>query len=486
MKKILLLCILLLFFNSALLHAKEAEFEYYALYLNGSRCGYEIQSRQEKDGKVISKDEIFFELERMGTSIKLNFSETAIETMEGRPLEFKANQKASTMEMAVDGKITPDGKMKVKITNAGNTMEQTKDYPRGAVMTEGLRRVIIQKGLKYGAAYSVDVFSPSNLIVMKMTFNVGEKKQIDLLGRIVELVEVKGEYSVPGSGKSSLTYYVDDDYTFQKIIMPMAGMDVESIACSESFARSKLEVAELVDAMVVKSPKPINDLAKVKEITYILKPSKTDMPLSFPQTDSQKIQIMPDKSIRLTVRAVQASRDEQFPYKGKDPEILKALESTQYLQANHPDIIALSKKATGGKKTALDAAREIESFVSSYIDDKNLSVGYASALEVAKSRQGDCTEHAVLTAALCRAAGIPARVIMGIVYARDYIFMGHAWTEAYIGDKWVSLDAALKDVRNGFDPGHITLSIGNGDSGDFFGIMNNLGNFTIEDLEVIE
>ena len=483
MRKTVFMIVAFVFFLNISICAEEPGVEYYALYLNGSRCGYEIQSRQVKDDRVISTDSVLFELERMGTSIKLDLKETAIETMDGKPLGFNASQKIATMDMTVDGTVTPEGKMKITITNAGSSTEQTKDYPPGAVMTEGLSRIIRKQGLKAGTTYSADVFSPSNMTAMKMSFRVGEKKPVDLLGRIVELVEIDGEYTVPGAGKASFTYYVDEDYGLQKMIMPMAGMDVESIACSRSFALSKLEAAELVDAMIVRSPKAITNPENITEAIYTIKPKKADVPLKFPETDNQKVTVLPDGTIRLTVKPVQGSPDAPFPYTGKDPEILKALKSTQYLQANHPDIIALAEKATKGKKNALDAAHSIEAFVSSYIENKNMSVGYASALEVSRSRQGDCTEHAVLTAALCRAAGIPARVIMGIVYAEDGLFIGHAWTEAYIGDRWVGLDAALKSGRSRFDPTHITLSIGNGDAGDFFGIMNTLGNFTIEDIE---
>ena len=486
MRKIFILFAMLFFFLNAPLFAEEPEYNYYALYMNGSRCGYDIQSRQVKGDRVISTDNILFELVRMGTPMKLDLSETDIETTDGRPLGFKAIQKVATMDMSVEGEISPDGKMKIRISNAGNTTELNKDYPKGAVMTEGLLRIFKEHGLDYGTSYTADVFSPSNMIAMKMSFNVGRKKQVDLLGRVVELVEIKGEYSVPGAGSQSFTYYVDEDYNSQKMIMPLAGMNVEMVACSEAFARSKLDAAEMVAAMVVKSPKVINDTGNISQITYILKPNKSADSLKFPETDNQKVAIMPDGNIRLTVKPVKGSRDARYPYKGKNPEILKALESTQYLQVKSPEIIALAQKSTKGKTNALDAAHAIEEFVSNYIENKNLSVGYASALEVAKSRQGDCTEHAVLTAALCRAAGIPARVVMGIVYAKDDLFMGHAWTEAYVGDKWIGLDAALKNVRNGFDPLHIALAIGNGDAVDFFGITNNLGKFTIQDIEIVK
>jgi transglutaminase-like putative cysteine protease len=70
--------------------------------------------------------------------------------------------------------------------------------------------------------------------------------------------------------------------------------------------------------------------------------------------------------------------------------------------------VDLAHKAVGDAKDAAQAARRIESFVARYIDNKSMSVGYASAAEVVESRQGDCSEFAVLTAALCRAVGIPA------------------------------------------------------------------------------
>jgi hypothetical protein len=48
----------------------------------------------------------------------------------------------------------------------------------------------------------------------------------------------------------------------------------------------------------------------------------------------------------------------------------------------------------------------------------------------------------VLLASLLRAAHIPARLDMGLVYTGG-IFGGHAWVEAWIGGRWVPLDAAL-------------------------------------------
>ena len=88
---------------------------------------------------------------------------------------------------------------------------------------------------------------------------------------------------------------------------------------------------------------------------------------------------------------------------------------------------------------------------------------------------------------MCRAVGIPARVVFGLVYVdefldRKHVFGGHAWTEARIGDKWIGLDATRSP--NGYGAGHIILGTGSGDPADFFGMVNTLGYFKIASVDL--
>jgi hypothetical protein len=152
------------------------------------------------------------------------------------------------------------------------------------------------------------------------------------------------------------------------------------------------------------------------------------------------------------------------------PELHPYLQTSSYLEVNSPQIQDLAKQAVGDEKNPVLAAHLIENFVKDYITKKDLNVGFASAQETAKSREGDCTEHAVLCAAIGRAAGLPTRCVLGFGYippgveapaladAVDQdtgIFGFHMWAEAWIGpDQWVPMDAAL----GGFDVGHITIT----------------------------
>jgi len=155
-----------------------------------------------------------------------------------------------------------------------------------------------------------------------------------------------------------------------------------------------------------------------------------------------------------------------------------------WLQSDAPEVVALARKGIGHALSASDKMQHLEDFVGGYIRTKDLSVGYASALEVVNRPEGDCTEHAVLLAALARAIGITAHVVDGVAYVDEYavqqhVFVPHAWVQAYVGGRWRSYDAALR----GFDAGHIALSYGNGDPWRFFAAFNTLGRIRVDRID---
>lgn len=87
-------------------------------------------------------------------------------------------------------------------------------------------------------------------------------------------------------------------------------------------------------------------------------------------------------------------------------------------------------------------------FVSDQVDE-SMDRGFDYASRVARDLRGDCTEHAVLLAALARRSGVPARVVMGVVVVIEDgqpAAFGHAWTEIKEGDAWTLADAALAEM----------------------------------------
>lgn len=83
-------------------------------------------------------------------------------------------------------------------------------------------------------------------------------------------------------------------------------------------------------------------------------------------------------------------------------------------------------------------------FVDTSIPEKTSLHGFLIASQVAVEAAGDCSEHAVLTAAIARALGFPARVALGVLLVDDGSEIGaygHAWAEVFDGEAWRIADA---------------------------------------------
>lgn len=473
----------------------QEETDYLAVFMEGKKVGYSVHTRAVQGTEVTTSERVSITISRIGIPVTIEMTETSVETTAGRPLRFESVQRLGAMTMKVAGVVNNNGVVDVTSSSMGTEQKSTTQWPVGAVMAEGLRLLTLERGLKPGVQYTADLFSPGVMAAVTAKVVIKDKKEVDLLGRVVKLTETTTALNMPGAGEVVSTSYVDDDMRVLKSVVPIAGMVVEMIDCPKEFALGANDVLELIDKMFVKSPKPIEDVHSAAAIIYTLNPG-TAGDLEIPSTDNQKATRLPDGRVLLEVRPAKAPAGGRFPYRGGDPELLEATKPTRFLQSDNEQIVALARKAVGNAKDAAQAAGRIESFVAQYISNKSMSVGYASAAEVVESRQGDCSEFAVLTAAMCRAVGIPAQVVVGVAYVEEFGglqgFGGHAWTQAYLGGdkqgkegKWVGLDAAFKSSnRGGYDAGHIALAAGNGEPGDFFNMAAALGQFQIEKIEV--
>lgn len=474
------------------------ETDYLAVFMEGKKVGHAVRSRIVADGKVTTSENVRITISRGNIPVTMDMTETSIETTEGRPLAFEAVQKLSGLAMKVAGTVNNQGVVSLTSSSMGAEQKSKLEWPRGAVMAEGLRLLTLKKGRKEGTSYTAKIFSPGIMQALDTQIRIGPRRNVDLLGRVVPLTEVTSAYVMPGAGEIVSTSYVDDELETQKIIMPLAGMQIEMVACAKAFALGQNDVFEIIDKLFLASPTPLGDVRSAKSIGYLLSPTGGTDSLAIPANDNQSVRKLENGKVIVVVEPVAAAPGARFPYKGSDKTILEAMKPNRFLQSDRKEIIDLARRAVGRTKDAAEAVRRIEGFVAEYIDNKSLSVGYASATEVAASRQGDCSEHAVLAAAMCRAVGIPAQIATGLAYVEEFAgrqngFGGHAWVQAYIGGdpasrepgKWVGLDPAFKGTgRGGYDPGHIALAIGNGNLEDFFNLVTTLGQFRIDKVMV--
>ena len=449
-----------------------------SVLLDGRKIGNMHTTRSVHDDRVTTVQSMSLELERAGIKVALSTSETNEETRDGKPLAFESRTKISGIETVMHGTVMGD-QIALTSTVGGATQTRSIAWPKGALLAEGLRLAEAREGLAAGTHYNNLVFQAETLDAVVVESNVGERTLVDLPGGKRNLVRMKQLIKLPGSPTDSVAW-VDDDFNVAKLVLPVMGYDLTMIACSRACAQAPNQSSDILVRGLVQAPRAIKSDELAHGVTLRVRATDAGEPLQFAQTDEQKVtssgattelRIAPLGALTVTSEPKPDAAD----YRAND-----------WLQSSAPEIVKLAKQGVGDATSEHEQMLNLETFVRGFIVNKDLNVGYASALEVAKNPEGDCTEHAVLLAALGRARGIATRVVDGLAYVDSYaggqhVFVPHAWAQAYVDGRWESFDAAL----HGFDSGHIALSVGDGDPWRFFAGFNTLGRLRIDAVEPI-
>lgn len=167
----------------------------------------------------------------------------------------------------------------------------------------------------------------------------------------------------------------------------------------------------------------------------------------------------------LTRRRAKADPSEQYVLAGLDwrtPEdkpVARHRSSSWVMDFDQ----AIFKEAIQAARTELGDAPTLQAltdFTRRFIGKKSYDRGIDLASQVARRREGDCTEHAVFLTALLRGFGFSARAMVGVVLVATEnapVGYGHMWVEAIEEGKWRVFDAALPS----------TLSVAYLPSGEF-------------------
>ncbi|MBN8887705.1 MAG: transglutaminase domain-containing protein [Rudaea sp.] len=451
-----------------------------SVLLDGRKIGHMHTTRTVAGASVRTVQTMQIEIERSGLKVGMSTSETDEETSDGKPLRFESRTKISGIESVQTGVIRADGKLEVTTEVGGAKQTRVIDWPRGAVLAEGLRLAEEKHGLTPGSRYKTLTFQAENLEAVEVDSRVADKQTIELPDGKHELVRIEQVIELGGSPTRTVSW-VEADFTVRKLLVPMMGYELTMLACPQACATAPNQASDILVRTLLSSPRALSAEERANGVSLVV--SATDAsgePLQFATTDEQQVSKTGDK-IQLRIAPLGAANT--TPAREAKPTSIDT-QPNDWLQSAAPEVVKLAHDGAGAVKTPAAQMQSLEDFVRKFIRNKDLSVGYASALEVAKNPEGDCTEHAVLLAALGRVLGIPTRVVDGLVYIDSYagksnVFVPHAWAQAYVDGRWRSYDAALQ----GFDAGHIALSTGSGDPWRFYAGFNTLGRVRIDSIE---
>lgn len=441
------------------------EDRWYVVELVDQRTGW-MHARVERgdDGNITTSTALSLKISRGQITIPIEMSGVFIETHDGEPISMTSSQRLGQMPIDSTWVFTGGKTGKVKVTSSqfGAGSSREIDPPAGQWMTPNAATQYIQGRIKAGETTIVtSTIDPAiGLSIVTTTATIKGETTIEALGRTVPAIEWEATTSAAPGVKS--TEYVNMEGEPIRTEVDFGGISMTIVLADKELAMSKLDPTEIMVSTFVKPSRPIDDARGSRRGQYRL--TLTDGgEFELASTGSQAWTRDGD-AIDVTVVADPgeyraAAVGDTGPY----------LASTTNADLHDPEVAALIAHALTGAESLDDfeKAELLRRFVHGFINEKSLAVGFASASEVCRTRQGDCSEHGVLLTTMLRGAGIPSRVVSGLIYADSFagqrqIFGYHMWSQALLEidgvRRWVDLDATLPDSTP-YDATHIAVAV---------------------------
>jgi transglutaminase-like putative cysteine protease len=435
-----------------------------AAYFEGLKVGHVHALAQEvmRHGKkVIRTDrQMNLVLKRYGSVVPIRIDETSLETADGKVLSLATTQYLAGDEKRTSTGVVKDGKLTY---TAPDGTEQTLEWDDDAVGPYWQEMVFQKKNVKTGdkfkfldyqlmlpGALTVQVAIKENDNVDRL-FQKTEGKVTTIVREPVSLLRVEAvpdKFVVGGTPVQlpTKTVWLDAKFLPVREQFQMPGMGAITLYNTTKEAALKEGVApELLPDLGLKISIPVKVTIEspydTSEAVYRIT-LKDDVAKVFAEDARQKILDKKDNSFELAVKAIRRPVKVENPIKPGS----EYLQSNQFIDSDNARIKATAEKIVDEETDPWKKALMLERWVHDNMR-MSTSVGFPTAGQICRNMEGDCRQHAILLAALCRAAGIPARTAIGLIYAREKgrspYFGFHMWTEVAVKGQWLGLDAIL-------------------------------------------
>lgn len=452
----------------------DSQTQWLTVLLSGRKVGHMRIDREFGDDTVTTRQLMSFEMGRAGISVTMTTLEEHEETIDGQPLAFSSVSTISGLQMRTEGRRIEGDRFALKSGAAGALRESEMTWPDGALLSWGLEKRMRELGTEAGTRAQLTAFTAMVGQAMQVDTEVVGPSMVTLPAGTVELIETRETLHMPGGSVTSRSW-MDSQWRMQRSLMEVMGDELEMLACSQACAEAPNQPAEILTSSLVRTPVPLDEKLLGRALTMVV---DSDVELvGWPGIDGQRVTLLGEGQYRIDTLS---DAPDAVPAPSE-----RDLVRTDWLDYDTPSVKALLTAAVAGDNN-VERMQSLQDLVHGHIHRKSLNIGYASAGDAARLREGDCTEHALLLAALGRSLGIPTRVVNGLAYTGDFegnrsVFVPHAWVAAWTGERWQAFDAALpgRQLR-------IAMVADDGDPWRFYAGLEALGHLRVASIKLRE
>jgi hypothetical protein len=336
-------------------------------------------------------------------------------------------------------------RLRLEVSTPTGTRSETRELAEVPALSLNLSRRLAAEGLAAGKRLEVSVFDPATLKNAPMALEVQAREVVWVGRRPVPAFRVSSSFS----GITSTSWITDvgevikEESPLGLMVVREPREQATAMAVPGRVRQDLLSAAAIVPQGAV--PR-IDDPMTVTTLRVRLE----GVDLQGPDVQGAGQTVSGNEVV---VRKQLAAEPEP------EADLGPFLRPEMFLESDAPEIVEEAARALR-QATGVSPAERLVRHVNDLLDKKP-TVSLPSAREVLRTRVGDCNEHTALYVALARAAGIPSRIAVGVVYLQG-AFYYHAWPEVYVegprGRGWLAVDPTFNQFPA--DATHIRLARG--------------------------
>ncbi len=426
-----------------------ASAQWRGVYYKGTKVGFTVSQVVPREGGYELQENGQLEMTLLGAASLARIRTSARVDTAFALQSFDFSMDPGTGAVAVSG-VVNGRRMDLRITTGAGVRTDTIELDEPPALALNLGRRLADGRLTPGAHYTWAVFDPATLRNTAMRIDVGDRELVRTGDKRVPAFRVVME-----SSGLRVTSWVTDTGEVVREDSPLGLMTVREPAdMATRMAVSGRTRADMLTAAAVvpEMDGQIDDTRDVERLRVRL------TGVELPDADIDGV------GQTRTGDIVEIRNPSVLRAGPADPTAARYLGPEPFIESDAAEIRAEAEKAVIGARTVRDRAEQLVRHVNGLLDKKP-TISLPSAREVLRTKIGDCNEHTVLYVAMARAAGIPARIAVGLAYVNG-AFYYHAWPEVYLSEEagrgyWLPVDPTfnqfpadgthLRLVRGGLD-----------------------------------
>ena len=421
---------------------------WYGVYMNTQKAGYAVNSvTRNDDGTITVTDDAQFQISMATVKQDMRIASRRTYNAEGDLLLIESEVVDPAGKNTFHGVVHGE---EMDLTSVVGGVKTTTTLPRPQ---ESLRDSVklaqlILDNPKEGNAISFSVFEPLYKKELQGTSTIIGKEEREFDGVLTTVFKVKTTMSL---GVDSISYVAEDGTTLEDQVAGLITMRLEP----ENLAKDVNYSNDVIVSNAAMVSKPIENPRKRNVLKLEIRGPMADGHVF----NDERQSVEPREGFYLF-------EGKRYNLKGfkpatipiTDEAVMPWVSATQFVQSDHPKIVAKAKEIIGDETNSLKVSRLLSDWVHDNMRS-TFSARLTNAIEVLDHLEGDCTEHSILFIGLARAAGLPAREVAGLVYVSgaEPGFYFHQWAKVWVG-KWIDVDPTFDQPLA--DVTHIKLAEG--------------------------